>query len=325
MSVSDTASKFALDKVQEIANLETHGRLFRGERTCCQGPIRSRMAREWGLDTKGLADLQNTILREAQSCVAYNDKERLLAECQHLGIWTNTIDFTRSSTVGLWFACHEEDYDGQLRIVERSKLSATIIEPAVQHTRMANQRGVLVYAQNGEIAEDEIAETIRIPAEEKADLRQALAEKYGIARQTLFRDLEGFRFEIETREVRFVKAELAAGALAFQRGDYRQAVMFWERCVSSHKARRPTRNGGFANIVPLRNLAIGLYAVGQKAKAERTAEEALALAVKEASGYQDDRIVKETRRVYDQITKSSRWQSELTRLARELRTTGRLQ
>ena len=301
-----------------IAGQETDsGVVYRGEGVAYSGPIRSKLAREWELDEKGLVDLQRTRLREARHYVSYDDEERLLAECQHLGIWMNVIDFTDDPAVALWFAGSEAaGSDGQVRFVEESRLSGRVIRISDPPQRMIDQKGLLVFVEDGEIRENEITRTIRVAGCDKPEILRVLELRLGIARNSLFRDLDGFRHEIETGHVRFVKAELRAGALAVERGDHRRAVEFLKRCVASHRNKRP-EDGGFPNIVPLRNLAIAYMCLGETQRAEQTAEGALKIAERACRGGSGsdsrNRVLRETRDLYRRIKWARRFRALLDR------------
>lgn len=287
------------------------GFIYRGEGEAYSGPIRSRLARQWELDEPGLVDLQRTLLREARQYVDYDNRQRLLAECQHIGIPMNVIDFTDDPAVALWFASSGSiESDGQLRVLEESHMSGRAIRLAEPPQRMIDQMGLLVYVENGEIRENEVSRTMQIDRRDKPEIVQVLNESLGITRNRLFRDLDGFRHEIETGRIRFVRAELLAGALAIKRGDYGRAVEFLERCVASHRNQRPGEDGGFPNIVPLHNLAIAYVCVGEEGRAERTAARALKIAERTYQGRNDSdgkHNLMRTRDLYRKIKRARRF------------------
>ena len=296
-------------QVCKLGRLEQEGRLFRGEAQEYAGPIKSGMIREWGLSGRGLAELEATILREARQYVSYDDADRLIAECQHIGIKMNVIDFTTCAKVALWFACAQTDGDGRIRIVEESDLTGRVIRPADQHPRIRAQRGVLIYKKSGILEQEEVRETLVVRQDDKAGLKEILRTDYGIERRTLFPDLEGFREEIEKGGVRFVRAELAAGAQAFEREDYERARQLFESCSRSWQSKHPERDGGFFNIVPLRNLAITLSMLGEDEKAIEAAEQARQIArmTCKGGGGNNLRVLRET----EAIANSVRTRSEI--------------
>ena len=310
------------EQIRELGRREHQGRLFRGEAEEYAGPIRSGMVREWGLSGQPLQGHEETLLREASEYANYEDRDQLIAECQHTGIRMNVIDFTTCAKVALWFACAPTGGNGRIRVVERKQVRGRIIEPVQRHPRIKAQRGVLVYEETGVMEEEEVSETIVIRKEDKSGILDILRSDYGIEGRNLFPDLERFRQDIESRRIRFVRAELAAGAQACQRGDYERARRFLEACCASWQARYPDSDGGFFNIVPLRNLALTLAALGRRAEAISTGKRALEIARREAREQDGGRILRQTEEALETIKRASAVEFTLLRFAEWIRREG---
>ena len=292
--------------IHELGQTEQDGRLFRGESTLYDGPILSGMVRQWGVTGDPLIQYEESLLREARKYVNVLDQDQLVADCQHIGIPMNVIDFTTCAKVALWFAClpSSTGKGGRIRVVEKQNLSGRVFRPPQIERRIAAQQGVLVHIQSGTIPDAEVTRNVMIEEGDKEAILQVLEREYDIHRMSLFPDLEMFRRDMEEGRVRFPHTMLAAGAAAFEREDFKTARTHFNNCVSSYIRRQPEEDGGFFNIVPMRNLAIALAALGEWREALRVADRVLQLATKYRSA-NDGRVFRDTMKVVADIRRTS--------------------
>lgn len=247
----------------------TDDALYRGESRLYDGPIKSRMLRKWPVDRTGLEQATQTILREAAKRVDYTgDTDRLLTECQHMGVPMNAIDFTESPEVALWFASSDHTTDGRVLVAERQNLEstgATVLTERYGNHRADAQAGVLVCPPDGYIKPKSVRR-ISIPKNMKTELRTFLAALCGIDESRLFCDLHAFAQAIQNDEMRLIKAIQRAAWLAARRGDVKNAIELYESAANSHIAERPKDYGGHFNRTNLANLALLCEIDGQPEK-----------------------------------------------------------
>ena len=280
----ENSRKFDLwHRVIKLEEMEQEGRLFRGEDSIYPGPILSRMRRYWrwrGLSGDDLLDLEKMVIQEARRYSSTEEEDRLIADCQHIGVPMNVIDFTTCMKVALWFACLPSPTasGGRVRVVEEANIHGRLLEPNQQNDRIRSQKGVLVHIATGTMEDDEISESVPFREDDKAPIREILQEHYGIDRTSLFPDFSMFQEDIENGRVRFLFHEERAGVQAQKRGDSKLAKRIFEDVVSYRTNHDPSRDGGFNNIHPLRNLSITMASLGEWENAIRTGERALAIA-----------------------------------------------
>ena len=214
----------------------------------------------------------------------------------------NVIDFTTCAKVALWFACQTSATGdgGRVRVVEKRSLSGRVLRPPQIENRIAVQRGMLVHIESGTIPDTAVTRNVTIEECDKRAILQILEWEYGIHHAALFPDLEMFRRDMEEGRVRFPNTMLAAGASAMDRDDYQTAKSHFRNCVASYLQRHPEDDGGFVNIVPMRNLAITLAMLGEWDEAIRVGDLVLQLAKRHRST-NNGRVFKETEKVVADI------------------------
>ena len=289
--------------IHELGQSERASRLFRGESTLYDGAIQSGMVRQWGLSGQPLAKHEESLLREANRYVDIDDRDQLIAACQHIGIPMNVIDFTTCAKVALWFAClpSATGSGGRVRVVEKNNLSGSrVFRPPQIEGRIEAQRGVLVHTESGAISSTQVSKNVMIAEADKETILRCLEEEYGIHRMSLFPDLEMFRRDIEEGRLRFQHTMFAAGEAAVARGNLKAARSHFADCVSSYINQHPEKDGGFFNIFPMRNLALTLAMSREWREALQVADRVLQLATRYSSS-NNGRVFRETKRIVADI------------------------
>ena len=195
----------------------------------------------------------------------------ILAELQHFRASTFLIDFTYSAQVALWFACQQPFKDPQNpkellegkvdvvflypdRIIEVTpKLLDEDIsfffetdadgryplyywEPGEINSRIPAQHSVFLFGGDRTIEPDE--ERI-IPADKKRLILDSIQGFSQTTETTLFPDFAGF-IQRRTQDRPYVpegyESYRAAGQRAFQRGDYEEAIPYFDEAINLNPA-----------------------------------------------------------------------------------------
>lgn len=185
--------------ISETLRKSTRGPyVYRGEPECYE-VVSSKLFRAFadGEDEMfDLARMEEDIALEADDYVASEDAEdqlgeiQILAEIQHFGGTTNLIDFTEDYLVALFFASAGDHLrDG--RIVLYSPRSGDVVRPKRTSTRAVFQKSVMVRSPRGFLVPDE-GETVIVPADLKADIREFLEHCHGISEKRVYDDIHGY-------------------------------------------------------------------------------------------------------------------------------------
>ena len=185
----------------------------------------------------------------------YNDLQ-LLADLQHHGAATCLIDFTTSALIALWVACEDRlgqpagkvvamatDDPGLFAVVGSHSIGNKIDtfldkeklwrwEPSHLSTRIVAQQSVFVFG-TGTIDKMHY-ESIQIDGGSKEQIREELAERFGITEQYLFSDFPGFALSHgHDRPYRGHTAGdyFSLGLKSHQQGDYEEAKAFYSQVV----------------------------------------------------------------------------------------------
>ena len=256
-----------IDQVRALASEE--GLLYRGEGASYDGPIKSRLKREYDVDGETLRAAHNTIRREALRYVDHDGADFAAMEAQHMGMPTNFIDFTTEPMVALFFASRNIEGDGRVIGIRAEHKDYSVRSGiACAHHRIKAQRGVFVESPTGVIPPRLIVRQIAVPKQAKRIVESYLTHLWGLDRPAMFRDLSGLADEFSDGIFRLPRAIFADGASAIERGDFHRAINRFSEYIASSSAQRPSLHlGGIFNKPAYFNRAIALHAIGKTPEA----------------------------------------------------------
>lgn len=134
---------------------------------------------------------------EATLFIESNKDVKILSKVQHYGGKTNLIDFTTDYLIALFFACDgSPDAPGRIILLNQDKVpdEKIIVVPQHPRDRVIAQKSVFVRHPKGFInpENEEYADTVCIPKDDKGDMLAYLRQFHGIESQTVYNDLHGF-------------------------------------------------------------------------------------------------------------------------------------
>ena len=186
---------YDLAKANDQVNL-----IFRGESDLYHS-VRSTLSRRWNTDSPAaLASMESNNMNVARRfCpeIEYSDIE-MRGMIQHMGGYTNMLDFSTEIWVALFFACMDPSKTGRIWAYDFSKElnGYTIHELAHRigspQPRWNAQYGVGVIAETGIIDPSLLIEIAQIPPEIKDELTTIISSTIEIRAESMFPDLEGF-------------------------------------------------------------------------------------------------------------------------------------
>ena len=188
---------------------------------------------------------------------------QILAKMQHFGAATGLMDFTRDPLVALWFACHNDAYDGKLFIVnttetlnvasvssdEDEQTAESVFRPVGSMPplsywepslggdamlRILRQRSVFIIGRPLIPADPNIVAEVEIPKAVKPVLLEEL-ERLDKSHISLFQDVQGFS---ESQKVAFPLQHyqtpqrfLVRGNQAMHSGNFAEAIRCYSECI----------------------------------------------------------------------------------------------
>lgn len=180
----------------------------------------------------------------------------MLAELQHYGAATCLIDFSENAMIALWFACYEcPGHDGKVVAVETGDATDILtisyedinkpIESFLDQGKLwkwkPNSMNNRIFAQQstflfgiGRIEEGNVnCREVKIEADRKEFIRDALKKSYGIGEQSLFNDLDGFaRCNSHSRPYLFTTERLYSLGQSFHRqGKFERAIEWYAKTI----------------------------------------------------------------------------------------------
>ena len=172
--------------------------VYRGEPECYE-VVSSKLFRAFADSEDEMFDLgsvEEDFACEADDYVASGDADdeygeiQILSEIQHFGGTTNLIDFTEDHLIALFFASAGDHLtDG--RVVLHSSRPDDVVRPKRTSTRAVFQKSVMVRSPRGFLVPD-VEETVIVPAELKADIREFLEHCHGISEKRVYDDIHGY-------------------------------------------------------------------------------------------------------------------------------------
>ena len=208
--MSENKKTVVSDKIAQIINKASgmSNFIFRGENENYQD-VSSSLYREH-LNSSTVIEKEESIFKDLKSLhfTPNTSAIEVLAQLQHRGGETNLIDFTENVFIALFFSCSEDTgKDGRIIFLKRpsSKIVDVIYEdikkekkdyvmfdPKWDKTpRVVFQSSVFIYPTKGFIPKNKYS-YIKIEASIKKDLLLHLEKIYGIKKDTVYNDLEGF-------------------------------------------------------------------------------------------------------------------------------------
>ena len=193
-----------LDIVHEIVEKSVGDEfLYRGEPEHYERVSSSlyREYKELGGDEDALIveGIQSRLLEQTRSHEKeIRDDLELLSRLQHLGGWTNLIDFSVDYTTALYFASEfasekSLEENGRIILLRKSSVADYIVEPLNPRNRVLSQRSVFVRPPKGFIdVQSSDMVTVNIPKEIKRAALEYLEDRHGISLQTVYNDIHGF-------------------------------------------------------------------------------------------------------------------------------------
>ena len=189
----------------EVLRKSTRGPyVYRGEPECYE-VVSSQLFRAFAENEDEMFDLRKVerdIALQANDYVAQRSSssirrahhqganDDILAEIQHFGGATNLIDFTDDYLIALFFAS-AGDHRTDGRIVLHLARSANVVRPKRANSRAVFQKSVMVRSTRGFLVPDD-EETVIVPADLKADIREFLEHCHGISEKRVYDDIHGF-------------------------------------------------------------------------------------------------------------------------------------
>ncbi|MDE0182654.1 MAG: FRG domain-containing protein [Caldilineaceae bacterium] len=178
----------------------------------------------------------------------------MLAELQHYGAATCLIDFSENAMIALWFACYEcPGHDGKVFAVETGDATDFFTvsyedinkpiesfldqgklwkwKPNSINNRIFAQQSTFLFGM-GRIEEWCVDyKEIKIEADRKENIRDALKKSFGIGEQSLFNDLDGFaRCNSHNRPYLLTTERLHLLGKSFhQQANFKRAIECYER------------------------------------------------------------------------------------------------
>ena len=260
--------------IEQVRAMEGHDLVFRGEYYPYHGPMRSPLARRWCLSEEDLNRHTRALLREARRYKGVcGTDEQVMAECQHMGIEMNVLDFTKSPLVALWFAAQRaaDPTDGRVLVVNPNECRRPMIDTHLASKRMDAQFGVLLH----DCPMSAIVAVFPVKASWKKPICELLRDVYGICNYTLFPGIESLAEDIRLDKVKFTSTQEKAAFAALDRGDYKVAITLLEDVAEWHAAQNMRNDGGYFNGRRFSNLACALAMDGQFSAARKAASRAL--------------------------------------------------
>ena len=174
--------------------------------------------------------LLNTAKNEmlpAFNCSSQTNQGVILSLLQHYGGATNLIDFTRSYTVALFFACNKAPgKNGRVILLEESVGEGKgyrIVDPSKAISRAKAQESVFVASDTGvlEIEKDKDM-VVCIRKDLKLPILNYLSDHYCINTQSIYDDWVGVIERVDIYRAAF--RELAKAQKCEKNGDYKTAI-----------------------------------------------------------------------------------------------------
>lgn len=263
-----------LDAFMEWARKFERGKyVFRGVPNSKYGIQASAFRRpdEKKRDFEKFLQINQDLIREAR-LRGYDGKDgrelkelEILADLQHFGAATCLIDFSHSAQIALWFACDrdhknpEDSPDGKVFTVSNQppkfkEITPTLLtkdigfflkdgegsqlyhwQPRQQNHRIIAQQSIFLFGNYEFNPDDECI----IVEDCKENILGELQQVSGITKDRMFPDFEGFAV-VRSEEVPYTELTPSEfkerGFLAYERGDYRDAISDFDRVLNLNNA-----------------------------------------------------------------------------------------
>ena len=187
-----------------------------------------------------LANVEEDFAWEAGDYVASEDADdeygeiQILAEIQHFGGTTNLIDFTEDYLIALFFASAGHHLvDGRI-VLHPSQSDNSGQAEAHEHSSRFSEKAWMVRSPRGFLVPDD-EETVIVPGDLKADVREYLEHCHGISEKRVYDDIHGY---IQNQDVRTPYVTESRARRSAYRSDMPDLDL--QLVASSNKIRRGT-------------------------------------------------------------------------------------